>query len=319
MKLARRLDIIWRNKKRFHPRSNVSAGRAAELQVASLLEERLRNSAYQYFPGVRVPSKKRRHEIDFVITTPEEIWVVELKNWSGFVNVDGSRVIQHRSHGRGVVDHGNLLGGLRRKERALKSYLRRSIGSSASVPNTWIVLVFCNNNIAFAEELFEVDDMDIVRLPEFLSALPAPPAQHGSFWGGLTRLFGKASNDDDPARLPTAKDSIVAANKELARLGTWDLLALHGGRIISGDIVDISKPVLDDRDRFQRLRIDAPRSIFNLFRSELHLHVTATDRGGTKHRYELDFDQKVRFHAAGQPKPTTFSLRDVVAISFGYT
>lgn len=294
-------------------------GRAAELRVAALLEERLGGTAYEYFPGLRVPRGKRRHEIDFVITTPKEIWVVEIKNWSGFVNVDGSRVIQHRSHGRGVIDHGNLLAGMRRKEGALKDYLRRTMDASVDMPPTWSVLVFCNKNLGISEELFAVDDMDVVRLPEFLSALPAPPADYGSFFGGLSNLVGRGADEKEQKRLPVVDESIEASKAALADLGTWDLLAMHGGQIISGDLIDISAPELEDRVRFQRIRVEAPRSLLELFRRDLHLQVTATERSGTQRNYELGFEEEVRFHAAGQPKPSTFSLRDVAAIAFGYT
>ena len=313
MKLTDRFGVVWRNRKRFHAVPEVSAGRVAELRVAALLEERFRHTAYDYFAGLRVPTGRRRHEIDFVITTPEEIWVVELKNWSGFAGVDGSRVIQHRSHGRGVVDHGNLLSNLRHKERSLRKYLRRSVDE---VPPTWSILVFANENLAIADELAGVDDMGVVRLPEFMSALPAPLADYGPIWDGLRRIFGSVE-DEEKERFPVVSEPIRQVREALAGLGTWDLMAMHGGQILSGDVVGFSSDELYDRDRFKRLRVEVPRSLFDVFRTNLDLRVTAVERSGAHRDYELDLDEEVIFHAAGQKKASTFSLRDVEAISFG--
>ena len=294
MNLNDRFEIVWRNKQRSFPVPKVSVGRAAELQVASLLDERVVHSSYDYVAGPRVPGRKRRHEIDFVITTPNEIWLVELKNWSGFVGLDGGHVIQHRSGGRGVVDHGRLISDLRRKERALRNYLRPRV---REVPTTWTVLVFYNRSVALSEELVATDDMDVVRLPEFMSALPPP----------------------DSKNLEPVSDAIKEVRPLLAALGSWDLMALHGGQIVSGDLVGISVDELQDRDRFERLRTDVPRSILNIFRKKLQLTVRATERSGAECEFDLGFDETVRFHCAGQPRPEQFSLRDVEAIKFGYT
>lgn len=313
------LSLIRKNRRRFYPVANVSAGRRAELQMAAVLDSRLKNTAFEYVAGLRIPHKKRRREIDVVITTPDEIWLVELKNWSGYVGLDGQNVIQHRSGGRGVIDHGRLLGDLRHKEQVLRRFLGRDLDR---VPPTWTVLVFCIDSVGLDEKLVATDDMDVVYLREFLSALPSPPPQPGLFRSIFRRLFGRNSAGSkeatDQKNLPAASEPIVEARRMLAELGTWDMLLLYGGQIISGDVIDLSVDELDDRDRFKRLEIDAPRSYLDAFRSNLGLRATAVERCGQTRRFELDYGDHLRFHCAGQPKPQKFDLRHIEAISFGY-
>ena len=312
--MSERLKIIARNRRRHDPVANVSAGRMAELQLAGILDYRLKSSSYEYVAGLRIPHRKRRREIDFVITTPDEVWAVELKNWSGFVRLDGSNVVQHRAGGRGVVDHGRLLADLRHKQGVLTSYLEDHLDE---VPRVWTVLVFANDRVGIDDELLAVDDMDVVRIREFVGALPPAPPQYGPIWGRLRKFFSGEGEEKQKA-LPTVTDPIRKAREVLASLGTWDLMMLHGGRILSGDVLGLSVEELDDRERFRRLEIDVPRSWLAALNSELSLRVAAVERSGEAVPFELGFEETVKFHRAGQPKTEDFELRDVVGISFGY-
>lgn len=279
-----------RNRRRSHPVPEVAVGRAAELRVASILEERLRGTGWEYAAGVRVPAGRRKAEIDLVVTTPEEIWLVELKNWSGVVRLEGERVIQHRAGGRGVVDHGNLLGKLRGREKSLRRYLRRSMDE---IPRLWTVLVFCNESVGIDEKLIGRDDMDVVKLREFVGALPLDE-DHGH---GVT-------------------EAIEEARRRISELGSWDLLFFYGGQVLSGDLVDISVDELRDRGDLQSLRINAPRGFFDIFRSELSLRITAVDENGDEIQLDVDLDETLRFHCAGSKKPEEFSLRHLVGVVF---
>ena len=291
MSFLSNLKEIARNRRRHHPVSEVSAGRAAELRVAKILDERLSGTGWDYGAGLRVPDGRRKQEIDLVITTPAEIWLVELKNWSGFVRLEGDKVIQHRAGGRGVIDHGALLSKMRRKEKALRRYLKRSM---ADVPQTWSILVFCNDKVGLDEGLVGRDDLDVVGLREFVGALPLP----------------------EKGREP-ASETIKEAREVLRELGTWDLLWLHGGQILSGDLVSISVEGLNNRTRFKKLRFEVPRNYLAAFGSEPEIEIVAVERDGSEHREVVDLDQSLRFHAAGQRQPQQFSLRHLLGLSFG--
>lgn len=312
MSFSENLQVIKRNRRRHHPVPEVSVGRMAELRVEALLAERLRNSPYDYFAGLRIPHRGRRREVDFVVTTPDELWVIELKNWSGFVGVDGNRLVQYRSGGRGVVEHGPVLRDLKTKRDALRRFLKSHIDE---VPEAWPILVFFDKRVGLDESLMSEDDVDVVRLPQLMSSLPPPPSNPGPIGKLLEAVFG---GDDDRKALPAVTDPVRDARDALADLGTWDLLALYGGQIISGDLVDASKNELCDRERFRRLHVDVPRSYLDAFRSELAVAVEATAREGEDEAFEYGFDETLKFHCAGDKKPKEFALRDVVGVSFGY-
>lgn len=294
------------------PRPEVRAGRVAELQVASILTDRFSGTSYEFVAGVRVPYKKGRREIDIVITTPEEVWLVELKNWSGFVRFEDGRVIQHRGHGRGMVDHGRLLVNLRTKEGALKSYIKRETGADVETRN---FLVFCNESAGISEELLEVDDIIVAGLREFLSVLPAARADYGLIGRIFRGVFG-GGNPEEERREPV-DESITGARKALAGLGTWDFLMLRGGRILSGDVRDISADGLYNRTDFRSIRVDIPRALARFFRSDHKPKAVARERSGEEREFLVGEEDVVVFHAAGQPKPGRFRLREVESISFG--
>lgn len=295
------------------PRPEVRAGRVAELQVASILTDRFYGTPYEFVAGVRVPYKKGRREIDIVITTPDEVWLVELKNWSGFVRFEDGRVIQHRGHGRGMVDHGRLLVNLRTKEGALKSYIKRETGADVETRN---FLVFCNESAGISEELLEVDDIIVAGLREFLSVLPAARADYGLIGRIVRGVFGVGSPDKEERREPV-DESITRARKALAGLGTWDFLMLRGGRILSGDVRDISTDGLYERAEFRSVRVDIPRGLARLFRRNQEPKAVARERSGEEREFLVGEEDVVVFHAAGQPKPGRFRLREVESILFG--
>lgn len=307
------LQTVMRNRKRHHPVPEVDVGRRAELHVEAMLARRLRDTPYDYFAGLRVPHRGRRREIDFVVTAPGRLWVVELKNWSGFVGLDNKgNVVQHRSGGRGVVEHGRLMTDLNDKERALKKHLGRPLDE---VPDLRSMLVFYDRNVQLDERIVQADEnIEVMRLPRLISMLPAPPDQ-GLFSRIWAALFGSSN---ERKGLPALQPAVRAALDELVQLGTWDLLALHGGQIVSGDLVDASADELNDRDRFDQLNVDVPRGLLDIFRSDLHIEVTGLQRNGDHTDFRYDFDETIRFHCAGDKKPKTFNLRDVEAISFGY-
>jgi len=309
MSESTRLQTILRNRKRHHPVPEVSVGRRAELAVEAMLVERLEGTAWDYSAGLRVPHGGRRREIDFVISTPDELWVVELKNWSGFVGVDeGGHVIQHRSAGRGVVDHGRLLGDMDARRRALRNYLRRSLDE---IPTIRTLLVFYDRRVGLDDSLTSAGDVEVMRRPEFLSLLPDSSGP-GFIERLVHRVFG--GGDDTPA-LPAVSEPIRQAREHYSKLGTWDLLALYGGQLISGDLVGASMEELSDRERFQRFRLDVPRGVMDLlFRSPLEIDIRAVERGGESAEFRCGFEETIRFHCAGDRKPKTFELRDVEAL-----
>ena len=306
MSLGERWAEVKRNRTpRYRPRGEVEAGRGAEMMLASTLESRLGRSAHGYWLGPRVPDKRgHRHEIDAVVAVPDELWAVELKYWSGKVGLEGDRVVQYRSGGRGMVDHGPLLAKLQRRERALQRYLEERV---EEVPLIWTVLVFAGGQLELDPALRESKGLDVVRWPEFVGALPEPASK-----GGIGQLFGEKGEEKSFGK------SMKAAVEVLDELGTWDLLWLNGGRILSGDLKGASVQRLVERESYRRMRIEAPRRIRDLFRPALSIEVEADRRQGEEvERWEMPLEGWVEFKAAGTSRGERFELRDVRGVVFG--
>lgn len=319
MNLFAKFKIIGRNRRAFYALPEVTAGHIAEQQLAAILSERLVGSEYTFHQSLRIPYKKGRREVDFVITRPGEVWLVELKNWSGFVAYDGGKIVQHRSQGRGVVEHGSLLKTMLLKERALKEYLEPRLNE---VPAMISVLVFWNQHVSIAEELLEREDVVVMGIREFLGSLPPAPPDYGFILGIFVRLFralsgSRQSHSRAGKDGPTEQENL-AVNQALSELGSWDMVRMHGGRILSGDILSISHRLLGDRRRIRQILIDAPRSWLQALKGPLVLRACAQSRSGKEELLELGFDETVTFQGAGQSKPEELALRDLEMVVFGY-
>ncbi len=284
--------VIRRNQRRFEPEGKVEVGRASERVLAATLERQFKAPGHEYWLGLRVPDGGRRHEIDAVMALPDELWAVELKYWSGEVRLEGKEVVQYRPGGRGRVEHGRLLTRLRHREEALERYLRQYV---EEVPLIWTVLVFAGDHVQLDPALRGAEGLDVVRWPEFVAALPQ------------TGASGEASG------------KVIDATRALDRLGTWDLLWLNGGRIISGDIRGGWPEKIVDRSRYRRLRLKAPRRLWDVFRSQMVLEVEADGRQGDEEEaWTMGMEEGwIEFKGAGEGQARRYELRDIRGVVFG--
>ena len=75
---------------------DITGGRDGELVLRQLIGSSLHVNDADVFAGRRIPSKRqgRRREIDLIVCTPDMIHLIEVKNWSGRLDVrngDGAR------------------------------------------------------------------------------------------------------------------------------------------------------------------------------------------------------------------------------------
>ena len=308
---------IARNRRLFPPVTEVTAGMAAEAAMAQVLTERFADSAYSFHQNLRIPFQGGRREVDFLITAPDEIWLVELKNWSGFIGLDGRRVIQHRSGGRGIVDHKNLLKTMKLKERALGDFLRPHL---TELPSMVSILVFWNPSVSLSEELLASEEVLVMEAREFFGSLPPAPPHYGPILRTLMKLFGRSRSPGLPRLSSQEAQKLADLRAHLSTLGSWDHLQLHGGQILSGDLLRFSSPELQrllTRGEIHRIEWKVPRSYLDLFRPPLEIGARVFAPDGTLHQLRLDLEATLDFHCAGQPRPETFALRHLNALRKG--
>lgn len=242
MGIVERLKL-WAALRRVRPAeesAGVAGGREGELAFQARVAASLRFKGADVLSGRRIPSPKqgRRREIDLIVCTPAAVHLIEVKNWSGRIDVQGGRWRQTR-RGDDVVDHGDLLATLREKETAVVEYLQsHGLARDASFARDHLAseLVFVNANLELDPAVEARPDVVTRReLDGYLGADPKSAPAEG-FLAGVARLFldtrrGRAGTPQIP---PGEYREIVA---RLTDAGTWDRIVFSGGLALTGDLI----------------------------------------------------------------------------------
>src|SRR5215469_15761396 len=103
-----------------HEAPDVSSGRDAELLLKELVGKSFQAHSAYLFAGRRIPSKRqgRRREIDLIVCTPKMIHLIEVKNWSGRLDVRDGVWRQTRRNGE-IVEHPDLFEANRQRQDAV--------------------------------------------------------------------------------------------------------------------------------------------------------------------------------------------------------
>lgn len=166
-----------------------------------------------------------KREIDLVLVTKKELFVVEVKNWSGKVELlpDGSW-LQIRRNGTSQR-HSNVVDGTRYRAQLLTSYLKRkgvNLPLGFVQPKVFLVNFDCKPDLAISMQ------------PEVLSA---DQWQHfiehdrvGTPSGWMSSLF--SSQQSAPLLAEATEKQLLYV---LNTAPTWDRLELYGGKVVVGD------------------------------------------------------------------------------------
>lgn len=301
------------------------AGRAAERQVSLDLCKRLTGTGWEFRDNVRVPdpTQRRQRELDFVITSPEEVIIVELKNWSGQIEFGKAEsVIQHRRFEKGQEDHGPLFTDL--IERVEVMHLHHCSKGREPVAIRGYV-VFFNDNLHVSEEIAKRGDvLTYAKLLSFMPPLEEEPSILKRILLAVMRFFGaKQKKQDKPEPIePTA--GIIGFRETVAELGSWDVIDLYGGGYVIGDIqVPIAGSATEsaevlDRMFVRSIEMKVDRNIlYALFREpEACSKVMRWDGSYLARAINANFP--IRIRPAGTKEVIEYQARNVVHLSFGY-
>lgn len=316
--LAERLAMAREHQRTFDDDPTRRAGREAERKAGEMLAMRLAGTGWQIHAGRRVPdpATRQRRELDFVITTPTEAVVVELKNWSGTVSMQGREVVQERRGQQGVVRHGPLFDELAERTRVLLRHHTTMGRPSCPIRS---LVAFHNPRVKLARNVASRDE--VVAFEALLGNMPAgasgvEPALHAIF-----RILGFTTTNAPQRGSP----SINALRNTLDELGTWDLVRIHGGRAILGDVMDRHDRQFvhalgpgADRAHVRRIEMEVGRSIVAaIFRSPPR-RARIFLRDGTMRVHDVPGDGVFRVQSAGSRDGETIALHHVTSIDFGY-
>ncbi|CAB3706585.1 Nuclease-related domain [Achromobacter spanius] len=324
--LFKRISEASKNAEEFSYDSSDTSlrGHEAEHEVCNILAPRLIGTGWELTNGVRVPdpTARRRRELDFVLTSPTEAIVVELKNWTGDVTLDESGgVIQVNRKGE-LVNHGRLFEDLAERAEILR--LHHLSKARAPVRMRHLVVFYDPyGNLRLNDEI--VARADVLRFDELRNVMPNGPEPFLlRLLHALMRFFGfKVETEKHP--LPSV--DIVAFRQSLAELGGWDVIRLHGGLTLCGDILSISGKRPDqledssfDRATLDSVEFDVDRSIVRSIFQTPSPFASATGKGrdASIKTWNVPTAAELKFHRAGDKAPTDYEIRNMESIQFGY-
>lgn len=215
-------------------------------------------SGFEWVPELAALAKAhRRGEIDLVAVTQQGVFALEIKNWSGKLEVlsmpGGVRWVQHRTGAGGELDHGDVLGVIKAKAGSLAEHLRRF---GVDIPDSAVFarVVFVNPNLEIV-----VAGSGAAPAPPSTSRAAAPaavllpgcldviwPADVAAFVESFTRGPGVQLVE---AVLPSwligskvsGSQADAAARVLREKTGTWDELRLRSGAVLFGDFVGVQR------------------------------------------------------------------------------
>lgn len=322
----------WRRLVAVSPRRDdpqVVGGRVAEEYLQCLIQAHRQFRGATLYPNRRVPAGRRRREIDLIVVSPHRLHLIEVKNWSGSLKLDRGQWVQLNRNGL-AIRHPDLVNDHRDKADALFGYLdREGVRLTPDQRKR-----YASNKVLFVNPKLQIESSVIADHPDVLPSYRLDrylSAQRRDSFG--ERLLGSIAQwclDSDSAstvldgllgRLPP--DMVARVNAALGKLGTWDSLHFHGGRIETGDLIrlDLGGRTAD-RNQFGRdiaMKLHWTRNRWWGLAKALwgeRLGVLETGVSGLGW-VELDLADNVLFHKAGEPNPTPVPLASLDEIRLG--
>lgn len=324
--LFKRIDEARKNSKEYiHDSSDKSLrGHEAEHEVCNFLTPRLSGTGWEMVNGVRVPdpTKRRRRELDFVITSPSEVLVIEMKNWTGEVRMtDTGDVIQLNRNGD-RIDKGKLFDDVAERAELLRLH-HVSKGRKSVRCRSFVVFYDPYGNLDLDEEIASRDD--VLRFEQLSDLMP-----NGNepfllrLLEALMRFFGFERR---AGVVPTPTTEIVEFRQSISELGGWDVVVLNGGLTLCGDILSVGekRPEYGESATFDRaqmalVQFDVDRNVLaSIFRApSSYARATAAGRNGVVSTWQVPARDEILFHRAGDGAPTRYEVRNFLSMQFGY-
>ena len=320
---------IWRDivSEEIEPElDEVAAGRDAEAALQSMITNHLTWKSASIFHSKRVPRdpqrpKSGRYEIDLIVVSPKQISAIEIKNWSGRLRIDGENWIQERRNGD-EVSHENPL--LKNKEKldCLCTFLK---GKDIHVPSARVCrVIFWNKNLNVPMEIAKRDEIVMNHeLERFLNHHKASGFGERFLISVLELCLDQEASmiatDGFFKAVPTR--DFNAATQVISNLETFDKVELVGGRVISGDLLELrveqERIPLKSLSSGTEVRVQCLRSKFLLFFSALFGSSPMISFSAPLNKISIGPADRVLFHQAGQKKPEEIKVSRITRIVRG--
>ncbi len=293
-----RKQLLHQTQQVFLADPQILAGEEGETLTAECIRRSLkhRQGEARLYPSLRVPRQDGlgKSEIDFVLLSPQGLWVIEVKHWSGRVRRSGQQWIQESSPCKKAVE--DPWHSTHRKSADLIHWLQKR-GCSLAPAAVKTLVILTHPEVELLGDL--VHEPNVLRL------------------AGLPAYLKSQILHAAPRPLPF---DFAALKGQIKQLPTWDIIALHGGRVWRGDLHGLylqraQGTLTLSRQHFAEAAIHCPRQLWQtFFRSP---RAILTNWQGRQQSYSFEGGSHLLFQPAGQAQREQLSLLHVEAISLG--
>ncbi|HEX5271244.1 MAG TPA: nuclease-related domain-containing protein, partial [Gemmataceae bacterium] len=315
MSLTDRLHT-WQAARREAPTSEDPAilyGREAELFLHELVTTHFDHKGAHLFAGRRVPcpAKRMRREIDLIVLTPRMISLIEVKSWSGELIDRGAVWVQVR-RGGDELHHPNLIADNLEKRAAFLDHLRRhGLGQERDFAARFVSqkIVFTNPNLTLSPSIRNHPDV-ITRdkLAGFLDRQPGAGFARRVFCSVVEFCLGNEAAQGVTGSI--GAERFAAIVKCVAEIRTWDRLRLYGGKVLTGDLLQLHVAGRHlPREEIARgaMRVSWSRGKWGLLKALTGVGAVGRLTLPAGGAWELTGRDGVIFHAVGEPAQATVS------------
>lgn len=220
------------------------AGDKAEQELCYMVQSHPRFAGARIFENKRVPmrdAEAKKGEIDILVVTEQRIYIFEVKNWSGRLELDGDGWRYTPQFGESKLEKDWTVWN-RAKAQALVEYLREhQMAVSSSLVTSRLVLM--NDKIDLAGAIAQNPDLILrSQLGAYLAKQSGRYTLAERVTASLTRrLFDEQHEAAARGEGNLSSADFQAVCKHIDALRTFDKVVLHGGRQLVGDIEGVSR------------------------------------------------------------------------------
>lgn len=228
----------------YRERPEKVAGDKAEQAVHRMVRDHPNFKGAHIFDNKRVPlhgAEAAHGEIDVLVVTDQRIYVLEVKDWSGRLEVDGERW-RYTPQSKESKPEKDWTVWNRTKAQALVEYLR---GHQIAVPSSFVTsrLVLMNDKIDLAEEIAQ--NPDVIVKSQLEAYFAKQPGRYTFAERVATSLIRRLFDEEHEAvargEASLGREDFESACKHIAALHPFDKVVLRGGRQLPGDIEAVSR------------------------------------------------------------------------------
>lgn len=316
MEFKRKLELIRLARQVRLPEASDVAGDRGEQEALLAVQRtiRVRRAQCLCYPSIRIPrpgESQGKYEVDLLIVSPYALIGLEVKHWGGHVEVGPNGVWRQEKGREDIREHQDPVLLVDRKMATLREWFstKNDVEVESSLVRSFVVLT--NPSLRLGPRVSRCDRLVRLHELERVLSLLVNPNRPG-LWPLLRRLIGLEPTI--PTAIREMPSVVVAAN----RLPTWDLVHLHGGKTLKGDVLRPEIALVSSRPlRRDVKRVDfrIPRSYFpGLLQSS---SASWSNWDGSRGRGRLRPGQVLLIRLAGQARDEEVPLETIEWIVFG--